>query len=92
MGPFHSLTEVYSVLTRTPVKPPIYPSEAWQIIEEIILPHMELVRSARKSIEKVFAPVPPMGGPEAGFMMLSTCAALKKLDAICGICDTSSKA
>jgi hypothetical protein len=26
----HGLTEVYSVLTRTPLKPPLYPSEAWQ--------------------------------------------------------------
>ena len=25
------LTEVYSVLTRTPFKPPLYPSEAWQV-------------------------------------------------------------
>jgi predicted nucleic acid-binding protein len=39
----HGLTEVYSVLTRTPFKPPLYPSEAWQIIEKMILPHMELV-------------------------------------------------
>jgi predicted nucleic acid-binding protein len=39
----HSLTEVYSVLTRTPFKPPLYPSEVWQIIEQMILPHMELV-------------------------------------------------
>ena len=39
----HSLTEVYSVLTRTPFKPPLYPSEAWQIIEDMVLPHMELV-------------------------------------------------
>src|SRR5258708_4107856 len=36
----HSLTEVYSVLTRTPFKPPLYSSEAWQIIEEMILPHI----------------------------------------------------
>jgi predicted nucleic acid-binding protein len=39
----HSLTEIYSVLTRTPFKPPLYPSEAWQIIEGMVLPHMELV-------------------------------------------------
>jgi len=37
------LAEVYSVLTRTPFKPPLYPSEAGQIIEDMILPHMELV-------------------------------------------------
>jgi len=34
---------VYSVLTRTPFNPPLYPSEAWKIIEGMILPHMELV-------------------------------------------------
>ena len=39
----HSLTEIYSVLTRTPFTPPLYPSEAWKIIEEMIIPHMELV-------------------------------------------------
>ena len=39
----HGLTEVYSVLTRTPFIPPLYPSEAWQIIEGMILPHMALV-------------------------------------------------
>ena len=39
----HGLAEVYSVLTRTPFKPPLYPSEAWQIIEKMILPQIELV-------------------------------------------------
>ena len=39
----HSLAEIYSVLTRTPFKPPLYPSEAWQIIEQMILPHLELI-------------------------------------------------
>jgi len=49
----HSLTEVYSVLTRTPFKPPLYPSEAWQIIEEMILPHMELVTLSPKEYQDV---------------------------------------
>src|ERR1700730_13491662 len=39
----HTLTAVSSVLTQTPFKPALYPSEAWQIIETMILPHMELV-------------------------------------------------
>lgn len=39
----HGLAEVYSVLTRTPFKPPLYPSEAWKIMEEMILPQMQLV-------------------------------------------------
>ena len=49
----HSLTEVYSVLTRTPFKPPLYPSEAWQIIELMILPHMELVTLTLKEYREV---------------------------------------
>jgi predicted nucleic acid-binding protein len=49
----HSLTEVYSVLTRTPFKPPLYPSEAWQIIEEMILPHMELVALTPREYREV---------------------------------------
>ena len=49
----HSLTEVYSVLTRTPFKPPLYPSEAWQIIEQMILPHMELVTLTPKEYREV---------------------------------------
>jgi predicted nucleic acid-binding protein len=49
----HSLTEVYSVLTRTPFKPPIYPREAWQIIEEMILPHMEMVTLKPKEYQEV---------------------------------------
>jgi predicted nucleic acid-binding protein len=49
----HSLTEVYSVLTRTPFKPPLYPSEAWQIIGDMILPHMEMVTLAPKEYQEV---------------------------------------
>lgn len=39
----HGLTELYSVLTRTPFKPPISPALAWQLIEESILPNIERV-------------------------------------------------
>jgi predicted nucleic acid-binding protein len=49
----HSLTEVYSVLTRTPFKPPLHPSEAWQIIEQMILPHMEQVTLTAKEYREV---------------------------------------
>jgi predicted nucleic acid-binding protein len=49
----HSLTELYSVLTRTPFKPPLYPSEAWQIIEQMVLPRMELVTLAAKEYKEV---------------------------------------
>ena len=49
----HGLTEVYSVLTRTPFKPPLYPHEAWQIIEAMILPHLELVTLAAKDYREL---------------------------------------
>ncbi len=49
----HSLTEFYSVLTRTPFKPPLYPSEAWQIIEQMVLPNMELVTLTAKEYKEV---------------------------------------
>lgn len=39
----HSLAEFYSVLTRTPFIPAIYPSEAWQMLEVSILPHVKIV-------------------------------------------------
>jgi len=49
----HGLAEVYSVLTRTPFKPPLYPAEAWQIIEKMILPHIELVTLTPKEYQEV---------------------------------------
>lgn len=39
----HSLTEFYSVLTRAPFRPPLHPSDAWRIIEQMITPHIQLV-------------------------------------------------
>jgi predicted nucleic acid-binding protein len=39
----HGLTEVYSVLTRTPFVPPVYPLEAWQLLDRTVLPHIDLV-------------------------------------------------
>ena len=49
----HSLTEFYSVLTRTPFKPPLYPSEAWRIVEQTILPRMKLVTLAAKEYQEL---------------------------------------
>ena len=39
----HSLTEVYSVLTRVPFTPRVYPADAMRAIEERILSRMTLV-------------------------------------------------
>jgi hypothetical protein len=41
------------VLTRTPFKPPLHPTEAWRIIEEMILPHMELVTLTSREYREV---------------------------------------
>ena len=48
----HGIAEFYSVLTRAPFKPPLHPSEVWRLIEEVILPHLELVTlTAEESLE-----------------------------------------
>ncbi|HLJ30774.1 MAG TPA: PIN domain-containing protein [Candidatus Angelobacter sp.] len=44
----HGLAEFYSVLTRTPFTPPIYPSEAWQLLANNILPHFEILTLSEK--------------------------------------------
>lgn len=49
----HGLTEVYSVLTRTPFVPPVYPLEAWQLLEQSILPHIALVWLNGKEYKEV---------------------------------------
>ncbi|MEO8130066.1 MAG: type II toxin-antitoxin system VapC family toxin [Bryobacteraceae bacterium] len=48
-----SLTEFYSVLTRTPFRPPFYPSEVWQIVEKMILPHFDLVTLTSREYQDV---------------------------------------
>jgi predicted nucleic acid-binding protein len=39
----HGLSEAYSVLTRTPFRPTVYPAEAWKILQESVLPYFQLV-------------------------------------------------
>lgn len=39
----HELSEVYAVLTRTPFRPAVYPSEAWKMLWEDVIPHFQLV-------------------------------------------------
>lgn len=43
----HSLAEFYAVLTRAPLTPPVYPSEAWQILERNVFPHFEVMPLSR---------------------------------------------
>ncbi len=39
----HSLAEVYSVLTRTPFRPPISPAAAWDAVTRAVLAHTTVV-------------------------------------------------
>jgi predicted nucleic acid-binding protein len=39
----HGLSEVYAVLTRTPFAPPVFPAEAWKILDENVLPSFEII-------------------------------------------------
>lgn len=38
----HGTAEFYAVLTRLPLTPPIYPSEAWTLLDREILPYFKL--------------------------------------------------
>jgi predicted nucleic acid-binding protein len=38
----HGIAEFYAVLTRAPLTPPVYPSEAWRLLAENILPHFHI--------------------------------------------------
>ncbi len=49
----HTLTEVYSVLTRTPFKPPLFPHEAWEIIDAMISTHLDLVTLAGRDYREI---------------------------------------
>ena len=42
----HTLAELYAVLTRLPVRPPISPATAWQLIQENVLSSFEVVSLA----------------------------------------------
>jgi len=44
----HGLAEFYAVLTRMPTAPPVYPAEAWQMLETNILPHFTLIALTAK--------------------------------------------
>lgn len=38
----HGIAEFYAVLTRAPLSPAVYPSEAWRLLAENILPHFHI--------------------------------------------------
>ena len=49
----HGLAELYAVLTRVPVSPPVYPSEAWQILERDVHPYFEVASLSGKEYLKI---------------------------------------
>jgi predicted nucleic acid-binding protein len=49
----HGLAEVYSVLTRAPLIPPVHPTEGWQMIERNILPHFKVVVLSAKEYQDI---------------------------------------
>jgi predicted nucleic acid-binding protein len=49
----HGMLEFFAVLTRTPLVPPIYPSEAWQLLARNILPFFEVTTLSAKDYQEV---------------------------------------
>lgn len=49
----HGLAEFFAVLTRAPFTPPIYPSEAWQLLAENILPNFKIIALNAKQYRNV---------------------------------------
>ena len=47
------MAESYAVLTRTPFTPPIFPTDAWQILERNVLPHVEVITLSAKEYQQV---------------------------------------
>lgn len=48
----HGLAEFYAVLTRLPSAPPVYPNEAWQILERDVLPHFQVLSLSEEAYKK----------------------------------------
>lgn len=59
----HGLAEFYAVLTRTPFTPPIYPSEAWQLLTENIFPHFEVVTLSAREYKETIGSCAQKGWP-----------------------------
>ena len=49
----HSVAEVYAILTAAPLTPPIHPGEALRILEENLLPHLQIVALTPKDYREV---------------------------------------
>lgn len=57
----HSLAELYAILTRLPLKPPIPPSMAWQMIRENVLAVLEVIPLSEDDYHSVLEHLPQTG-------------------------------
>ncbi|MFQ5796842.1 MAG: type II toxin-antitoxin system VapC family toxin [Candidatus Bipolaricaulia bacterium] len=57
----HTLAELYAILTRLPVQPPISPAVAWQLIRENVLAALEVVSLSEDDYRAVLEHLSQMG-------------------------------
>jgi hypothetical protein len=57
----HGLTEIYSVMTRTPFTPRFRPTEVWQILSDDILPVLQLVALSNSDYRSIVQDCASMG-------------------------------
>jgi predicted nucleic acid-binding protein len=57
----HGLTEIYSVLTRTPFVPRFRPTDVWQILSDDILPLLQLVALSNTDYRSIVQDCAGMG-------------------------------
>jgi predicted nucleic acid-binding protein len=68
----HGTAEFYAVLTRVPLTPPIYPSEARRLLAENILPHFQIAALSAARYSTVLRQAAEKDGPGALSMMHCT--------------------
>jgi len=57
----HGLTEIYSVMTRTPFRPQFSPATAWQILSDDVIPVLELVSLSNSEYRNIVRDCASMG-------------------------------
>jgi predicted nucleic acid-binding protein len=57
----HSLAELYAVLTRLPLRPPISPALAWQLIRENVLASLDIVSLQQDDYRAVIESLASLG-------------------------------
>ena len=58
----HSVAEFYAVMTRAPLTPPVYPSEAWQILDRNVFPHFKVASLSGDEYRDVVRHCAEIGG------------------------------